>query len=432
MTARPRIHWVSPLPPAQTDIAEYTRRILPDLAARADIVLWTSAENWDPALERHAIVRRFDPHRTVPMDLRGLAPIGSGAETVFLNMGNSWEFHSDILTLARRVPGVVVLHDVALQEALRDMVLNGLLARDVYLGAAQRWYGAAGTRLGRRLLSGVPPAPEDLEQIPMFEAVLPAATAVLAHTPLGAERTAARRMLPVYALDLPYAIGPAKSAARATTGPLRLVQFGHIGPNRRLLQVIDALGHAARTVDFRFDLFGRIWDPDCVRAAARKAGIADRIMLRGFAPEGDLNAAIADAHLVFNLRHPTMGEASGSQLRIWNASALAAVTDLGWYASLPDDTVVKIPLDDERGAIVRLLERLDTDRAMCARVGANGRQHLESTHGTDRYAEGIVAITREALIDSRARLMADALDRLVSRSANPRQLRAAAERLAPE
>jgi len=417
--ARPRIHWVSPLPPARTDIAEYTRRVLPDMAARAEVVLWTDAESWDPSLERHAIVRRFDPHAAVPLDMRGLPPLGGGCEAIFLHMGNSWEFHSGIFALTRRIPGIVVLHDLAIQEALRDMVFNDLLPRDVCLRDAERWYGKSGLRVAKRLLAGAPVRPEDLDEVPMFEAALSRATAVLAHTPLAAKRAAARRAFPVYKLDLPFTITEARAAERAATGPLRLVQFGHIGPNRRLLEIIKALGDVAPKVDFRFDVFGRIWDPQRVETAARAAGIADRVHLRGFAPEPELDATIAEAHLVFNLRNPTMGEASGSQLRIWNTSALAVVTDLGWYGSLPDDTVVKIPAEDEHAALVRLLERIDSDRSLCARVGARGRERLVQAHGTADYAEGIVRIARQAPADAAGRLVTDALRRLVSRSPQP-------------
>ena len=42
------IHWFSPLPPARTDIAEYTRRILPALNREAQVILWTDQGVWGP------------------------------------------------------------------------------------------------------------------------------------------------------------------------------------------------------------------------------------------------------------------------------------------------------------------------------------------------------------------------------------------------
>ena len=49
-TVLPTIHWVSPLPPAATDIGHYTLRILHDLTKLANVVLWTDASKWDPNL----------------------------------------------------------------------------------------------------------------------------------------------------------------------------------------------------------------------------------------------------------------------------------------------------------------------------------------------------------------------------------------------
>ena len=61
--------------------------------------------------------------------------------------------------------------------------------------------------------------------------------------------------------------------------------------------------------------------------------------LHGFVPESELDAALASAHLALNLRYPTKGEASGSQLRIWSHGLPSLVTRIGWYTELPADTV---------------------------------------------------------------------------------------------
>ena len=41
------------------------------------------------------------------------------------------------------------------------------------------------------------------------------------------------------------------------------------------------------------------------------------VQLHGYTPEKELNKVLEKSHLAINLRYPTMGEASGSQLRIW-------------------------------------------------------------------------------------------------------------------
>lgn len=405
-----RIHWVSPVPPQETDIAHYTRRILPALAEEAEVVLWTDTPGWDPELEDFATVRLFDADAPVPMDLAGLPTRSPGApapvEAVFHHIGNAWVFHGGILALARRVPGTIVLHDLAIQECLGDLVNNRRLDARLYHAAMARHHGEEGRVAARHILADGP-TPDMLDRMPMFEIALERASAALCHTPAGFDRVVQSGLVPVYHADLPFAVGPDTGAARPADGPLRLVQFGHIGPNRRLEPVMEALSAVRHEIPFVFDVFGKLWDAERIKRRARDLGIAERLRFRGFAPEAELDAALRGAHLVFNLRFPTMGEASGSQVRIWNASATAVVTDLGWYATLPEDCVLKVALEREGPALVETLRAVEADRGICARIGAAGRARLLARHTPERYATAIADIARRSEADARERMLVE-------------------------
>src|SRR5215469_13577598 len=105
-----RIHWFSPLPPAHTAIADYTARVLPALAERADITLWTDQPFSYAALQQLAHVRRFDPSAMEWKDLHdGIA---------FYNIGNDSRFHQAIGQVSRRCPGFSVMHDVLLHDSV--------------------------------------------------------------------------------------------------------------------------------------------------------------------------------------------------------------------------------------------------------------------------------------------------------------------------
>ena len=121
------------------------------------------------------------------------------------------------------------------------------------------------------------------------------------------------------------------------------MQFGYIGPNRRLEQILEALSELTESMDFSFSIFGKLWDADRIYKTIRDLGLSGRVEVRGFVQEAILDSELRRADVVFNLRYPTMGEASGSQLRIWNAGAASIVTKDGWYGSLPDDTVFSAP-----------------------------------------------------------------------------------------
>ena len=282
---RPQVHWVSPLPPAQTDIAHYTNRILPELAAACDLVLWTDAPQWDKALELHCEVRHLDPDRVRPRDFAN-AGQGRGPEAVFVQIGNSWVFHSGLLRLIHRIPSIIVLHDLAIQELCFDAIHNRQFSRERYEAEMARWHGEHGMEQAAQVFAGKR-KPFDLShEIPGFEITLDRAVSVLAHTPAAYDAVSATGAVPTYLLDLPFR--PSKtipSASRATQGPLKFVQFGYIGPNRRLMEVLEALAPLRDEVDFRFDIMGKVWNHGLVRDRIRSLGLEGHVEIHGFVPE---------------------------------------------------------------------------------------------------------------------------------------------------
>ena len=415
---RPRLHWVSPLPPAETDIAHYTARILPALAARAEVVLWTDAHPWDGALARHAVVRRYDAHAPA-LDLTGLAP-HAGPEVALFQIGNSAAFHAGPVAMARRVPGVAVLHDTGLQDLALGLIDRGVLEREAYRAAMAQAHGRAGVEAAEAVLARRrTPGEVTAAGMPGFEALIGRALAVLTHSRPAFDTVAARRRLSVYGLELPFAPGPAPDTARAGDGPLRLVQFGYISVNRRLDQVLEALAEIRDEIAFVLDVFGTLWDEAHVRAKITELGLGERVRLNGFVAESVLDGALANAHLVLNLRHPTMGEASGSQLRIWNAGAASVVSDAGWYGDLPEDTVLRLPAGEERAGLPPLMRRLDADRGLCARIGVAGRARLVAAHTPERYVDGLMALVAQAGRDAREGLLAEAGRDVLARTARP-------------
>jgi glycosyltransferase involved in cell wall biosynthesis len=413
---RPRIHWISPLPPKETDIAHYTQRILPELCERADVTLWTDAVTWDDELERYCPVKRLDPKRITAGQMRSAHSHEDHPGIPFIHIGNSWVFHTGLLDLARRMPSIVVLHDMALQEMYLDAIHNQLFSRETYLEAMHRWYGEDGRKSAQQVLEGQLSAVQLGQKLPGFELAIEGAAAVLTHTPEASQAVSARGHVPGYQLELPFRATGTARADRPSAGPLRLMQFGFIGPNRRLEQVLEALAGMGPDFDFVFDIVGKVWKPGLIEERCMTLGLSEKVRQHGFVPEADLDARLARAHLVFNLRHPTMGEASGSQLRIWNAAAASVVIDQGWYRHLPNDTVFHISVEDEIPALQRLLARLATDRSIGRDMGCAGYRRLMDRHSPAQYASDILEVAGAFENDVRDALFAASARRLLARS----------------
>lgn len=397
---RPTIHWVSPLPPAQTDIAHYTARILPELSTIAEVILWTDALEWDLGLERFCTVKHFDPDTVLPRDFTA-ARRGTGPEMLFVHIGNSWVYHAGLMRLVQRTPSIVVLHDLAIQELMIEAVGNSEWDARSYLAGMEKWYSTEGAETARACLNKEEKGSVISSQMPGFELVLDKALAVLTHTEVARDAVRARLPhMPCTLLPLPFEVGPQPSLTRAPGGPLRLLQFGWIGPNRRLEQVLEALAQMPSSFDYRFDIMGKIWNSDIIHSTLARLGLQERVRVHGFVPELVLDDALRQAHLVLNLRHPSMGEASGSQLRIWNAGAAAAVTHEGWYAGLPDEVAYSIDLESEIAQLHELFLNFADDHSFGRNVAAAGRAYFEAHHAPETYAQEIVRFAKETSLNA--------------------------------
>ena len=111
---KPRIAMVTPLPPEMTGIAEYVAVLLPALSLHFDIDLYTSADlSALDSLKAHHAIHHFS----------ALEANRDRYDEVIYQFGNS-PFHSHMVELLDKVPGVVVLHDFYLSSMLAHMDLH--------------------------------------------------------------------------------------------------------------------------------------------------------------------------------------------------------------------------------------------------------------------------------------------------------------------
>lgn len=385
------LNWFSPLPPARSGIAQYTVSLLPALRRHADVVLWTDQAGWDPALEQLARVRRYAPER-VPWD-----ELNRADANVF-QIGNHPSFHSSILAVCQRQPGIVVLHDRCLQHLIVAS-FQPLDDRDGYLELMRRHYGAGGAAAGDAFWSGRCSIDDMAERYPLSEPAIGGALGIVVHTPDAYAGLAASRR-PVAQLALPYPAAAPVRLPRPRRPPYRIVAFAG-GPSRRLSSLLASLAELPERDRFRLSLYGECADAD-VPQRLRALGLQRLVTLHGYVDSRVMDVALADADLAVNLRYPTMGEASLSQLQIWDHRLPSLVSRDGWYASLPADAVAFVRPEHERADIQSHLRAFLADAERFARMGERGRQVLERQHTPDAYAGDLVAFIGEAYANQTA------------------------------
>jgi hypothetical protein len=407
-----RLLWFSPLPPAATDVANYTFRLAPHLHDIADVTFVHTGparpSSWD------------DGRSTVAIGSLSTQSVNR-ADLCIYQIGNNPEFHGAILPFAQQHPGLVVLHDRSLQDFLftrrPNLPTMTSAPADTYEQSMMRWYGQAGLEAAKLTQSQQIQPVELAARFPLFEAVLDKSLGVVCHNrDVTAEIHQRFPKLPFLTLPLPFAApnNMPSRPIRMDTDPIRLVMFGFMGSNRRATEFLDAWMLCEQRDRFRLDLCGQMFDRGRFDARAAELRLSAQITHHGFLPEDELDALIRNADMALNLRHPTMGEASGSQLRIWANGCPSVVSSSGWYATLNERSVRKIGCDTEKEDLLLLLRDLAMGRINGEEIARRGFEQL-SRHDPLRYVQNLLTWINSNLANMTARWTEAALMESVAR-----------------
>ena len=377
-----KLNWFSPLPPIKTDIANYTLRILCALQNYAEITLWTDQSSWN--LEAKAQVRQYQ------LDHLSWAELNRANLNIY-NIGNNPDFHSQIWQISIQCPGLIILHDCKLHHFFYNVYYRQNQRED-YLTQMNRLYGDHGKKAAEKMWQGGLSIDYMAEKYPLTSLALENALGVVTHTKDSLQQ---EQDCPVCYIPLPY---PHKFKAKTSSSlapPYRLITFGFIDINRRLEVFLKALSSFEPKKQFHLDIYGQLWDKNYINQRIQELALDDLVTVQGFVEEAELDAALSNAHLAINLRYPTVGEASGSQLRIWSHALPSLVTQIGWYAQL-QDTVAFVRPEYEIEDIHQHLQNFLANPKQYWEMGQKGRKLLEEQHSPESYAKDFIDFADKA------------------------------------
>lgn len=392
-----RINWFSPLPPARTEIANYTVRLLPLLCQRGDVTLWTDQPKSDLPGDLPAKIRQY---RLDDPPWREL----NAADANIYHIGNNPQWHASIWQISRRHPGVVVLHETSLAHLFLAIYLAGPDPAE-FLNELARRYGESAVAAVCRFAAGEASVDAVCSELPFTNLATRDALGVLVHNRDSQDLLKGELSIPVMCASLPHVPRvppPDPSILRqkyAATERYRLVAFGHIGANRRLDGLLRALASLPERRRFQLDVYGDVHYRDEILDLIDELSLDPIVQLHGYVPEATLSDALQRAHLAVNLRYPTMGEASASQLRIWDHALPSLVTPIGWYAHLPSCAVTFVRHEHETADLHSALRSLQSDPGRFAERGLAARRVLERSHTAAAYVEDLMGFATSCTRD---------------------------------
>jgi glycosyltransferase involved in cell wall biosynthesis len=297
----------------------------------------------------------------------------------------------------------VVIHDISLQHLFAGIFREKKKDRNSYFSHMINHYGKHGLEAAAVFWRGGLTTEYMAEHFPLTELAFENATGVIVHTKAGYDKLKKKNRWPILYLPLPYSLhsNPIKNVFFKKKGsPYRLIVFGYIGINRCLRSILKAIAQFPEKSLFELHIYGQLWDEYYIRKLVKEFALNGLVYIHGYVPEKVLDHALSTSHIAFNLRNPTMGEASGSQLRIWDHALPSIVSKQGWYANLPSDTVFFVSPDNEVEEIKYHLKYFLKNPEYFIKIGQAGRKYLIDHHNPENYVQGLLAFTKQVISDS--------------------------------
>jgi glycosyltransferase involved in cell wall biosynthesis len=345
------------------------------------------------------------PTLAAPAGMRPLAAVAAARihmeyDMVIANIGDHFGYHGALVPFLLETDAVVICHDAFManfcsgwahqfpdpDHALRAMV-TAAYGSDAMPAGTPYWL----------------PLTEMIARRPMLELFTSQAMAAVTHA--GHYRARVSRACPGPVATLPLAYqDPGVRTTRRAGDTLEVATFGNVNDNKRITEVIKALGDSEPLrARCRYHVIGAI-TPEAqqrLETEMRAHGVTN-VVFTGRVSDETLRDLLAEMDVICCLRHPILEGGSASVIVAMLSGRTVLVSDQGVYGELPDEVVLKCRPGAEAEDVRRHLEASIADRdAMWAR-GARARAHAREWHAPGRYARDLLALVERAQADGPA------------------------------
>jgi glycosyltransferase involved in cell wall biosynthesis len=379
---RPRLAYVSPLPPARSGISDYSAELLPELATHYQIDVIVAQESVTP----------FDAG--INYKLRSVAWFEENAhlfDRVIYHFGNS-TFHDHMFHLIEKIPGTVVLH---------DFFLSGIVANmEIHQGQPGFWtqalYHGHGYRAIHERVNGVDTA-DAVWKYSCNLRVLQQAQGIIVHSHYSIRlaqqwygESSGLKWAEIPLLRTPRFPDKRKRAATKeklgfSKDDFVVCSYGLLGPSKLNDRLLDAWLESELSKDehchlvyvgqnsegaFGEDLLKKINSSHC----------RDRIKITGWADAEMFKAYLEIADAAVQLRTLSRGETSAAVLDCLNYGIATIVNANGSMSDIPTASLVKLPDEFNDAELSDALNLLRHDSSTREHIGAEGQKLIHTRH----------------------------------------------------
>ena len=381
--SRPKLAYVSPLPPERTGIAAYSCELLPFLMRHYDVelVVQQSAVKVPEALSGL-------PIRTVEWFQANAA----SCPRVLYHVGNS-ATHQWMFELIERIPGTIVLHDFFLGGVFHWMDWTGVAPGTCRMRLFEG-HGYPGL-----LCDSTEGRTVAVDRYPCNSRVVEDANGIVVHSDdalqlarLWSDAGDQWCMIPQLRRLAPLGDrAAARRALRIDDGDFVICCFGFLGPAKLDDRLLSAwLRSTLATVTRNRLVFvgendGGDYGETLLRMIAQDPA-GKRVRITGFVDDDTYERYLDAADIAVQLRGVSRGESPRTPLDCLTHGVPLIANTGDSLAALPDSVAIRLRTDFEDDELTAALERLAGNDALRAQLTRTGRDHIRDAHDPERIA----------------------------------------------
>ena len=376
---------VTPLPKAETGIADYSMEIIKEISNYVSLTVVTDVSSLDPETANFLSTQNVNV-----LDVLDEEEIRNLDGEFLYNFGNS-SFHTSDLEIFRRYPGFVILHDYFLSGLIWSKYSESVDVASFY-GELYRIQGIS-PFIKRGEIDAVHLA---INNQSMNRFIIENALGVIVHSKHSLNLILNDYFL--YEKEILISVPHLRKVESPKPYPLAVdrsdreilfVVFGIVADNKCYKEILKSWVEINRNRDCRLVFVGEDLTSDST-ILARELDVFDSVKFAGRVSRDVYESYLAQADIAIQLRKNSRGETSGAILDVL-AYGIPTITNAhGSNSEYPDEVLLKIQNDFACEDLIDAAKSLINNSKLRSDLSANAIRYVQVNHDPKSCAKDII------------------------------------------
>ena len=386
-----KLLYVSPFPPEKSGISDYSEILVYQLRDKYEITLLidnyklTNKKMYD---DFEVVIYWKDRIEFEKFDY------------ILYNIGNNPFYHSYIYELCLKHPGMVILHDCVLYY----LVAGYYEKKELAFSKIYEQYGLEGLLKAKFSMNdgrdSLLECDELAAEFPLNIELAESGNKIMVHSEFAKKKIKVftdhvRKINMIPQISTEYVQIDKKKLFSRYNIPedaFVIASFGVIAPTKLNHVICQTVYKLSKQLEQKI-CYVMVGEGDYVDQY-----IDNEIIYKtGFVDMDAFDSFIAYSDLVMNLRYPSMGETSAALIKILQMGKTCLINDDGWFAEVPEECAVKIPVENMEERLFEKVNDLIACPEKSKKIGNCAKEYIEKEHDPQKIVEEISEFLEEEI-----------------------------------